>query len=259
MLVKSDGEYTYFATDIAYHIEKLNRGFQLLVNVWGADHHGYLPRLRAALNALGENGEVLRVVFIQMVNLLRAGKPVQMSKRKGDFVTLQELMDEIGVDAARFFYLTRRSDNHLDVDLEEAKRKSSDNPVYYTQYAHARICSIEHEARKRRLSPEPSLLDIHNINTDGTVFPEDGEERKLILTALKFPEVVEDAAFFLEPHRITYYLIELAKTFHGYYNRHRVLLENDLLRTWRLTLVKLIKHVLRNGLYLLGVEAPERM
>lgn len=263
VLIKSDGEPTYFATDIIYHINKFKRNYDLLINVWGADHHGYLPRLKAALRALGHDVEKLKVVFIQMVNLLKNGKPVQMSKRKGEFITLRELINEVGeseeegVDCLRFTYLTRRSDSHLDLDVDFIKSQDKNNPVYYTQYAYARICSIFREAEKRNFLNEDFLLMAKEHFTEFNF--EDEEERNLVVTSFRFPEVIEDCAIFLEPHRLTYYLMELAKIFHGYYNRHRVLAEDVKIRWWRLCLVEHLRRIFKTGLQLLGVKPKEKM
>ncbi|MBP8985884.1 MAG: arginine--tRNA ligase [Syntrophobacterales bacterium] len=252
VVVRENGEPTYFAADIAYHRNKYERGFEEIIDVWGADHHGYLPRMYAAIQALGREKDTLKVVLVQLVNLLRGGKPVAMSTRSGEFVTLREVVDEVGKDAARYNFLMRRSDSHLDFDLEIAKKQSNENPVYYVQYAHARICSILKNAHERRYSVprygeiEPQLLKLP-------------EEIMLIKYISRYPEVVEGSAQALEPHRFTFYLNELAAVFHSYYNKHRVVGEDAALSRARLFLVNAVGVVLRNALRILGVTAPEKM
>ncbi|HRR41272.1 MAG TPA: arginine--tRNA ligase [Syntrophales bacterium] len=252
VVVRENGEPTYFAADIAYHRNKYERGFEEIIDVWGADHHGYLPRMYAAIQALGREKDTLKVVLVQLVNLLRGGKPVAMSTRSGEFVTLREVVDEVGKDAARYNFLMRRSDSHLDFDLEIAKKQSNENPVYYVQYAHARICSILKNAHERRYSVprygeiEPQLLKLP-------------EEIMLIKYISRYPEVVEGSAQALEPHRYTFYLNELAAVFHSYYNKHRVVGEDAALSRARLFLVNAVGVVLRNALRILGVTAPEKM
>ncbi len=252
VLVKEDGATTYFASDIAYHRDKLQRGFTGMIDIWGADHHGYIPRLRAFLRALGETDEAFSVILIQMVNLLRAGVPVAMSTRSGEFVTLREVMDEVGRDAARFSFLTRRSDAQLDFDLEVAKKQSDENPVYYVQYAHARICSIIRVARDKGLSV-PVFADI-----DAGLLTAP-EEIELLKKLIQFPALISGSARACEPHRIAVYLMELVGDFHSYYNRHRVITDDACLSRARMHLMMCIKTVLRNGLTLLGVNAPESM
>jgi len=258
VLIKADGSTTYFASDIAYHWDKYRRGFHTVINIWGADHHGYIPRMKAAIQALGRNEKDLRIVLVRLVNLLIEGKPLAMSTRAGQFTTLQEVLDEVGRDAARFFFLMRRSDSPLDFDLSLAKRKESDNPVYYVQYAHARIASVLREARKRGI-PIPSFGEIE---LDRFSLP---EEIELIKTLSMFPEVVEGSALSLEPHRICFYTQELASLFHSYYNlgsKNRVLRiigdEKETTKA-RLFLARSTKIVLENGLRILGVSAPNRM
>ena len=252
VVVRENGEPTYFAADIAYHRNKYERGFEEIIDVWGADHHGYLPRMYAAIQALGREKDTLKVVLVQLVNLLRGGKPVAMSTRSGEFVTLREVVDEVGKDAARYNFLMRRSDSHLDFDLEIAKKQSNENPVYYVQYAHARICSILKTAHERCYSIprygeiEPRLLKLP-------------EEIMLIKYISRYPEVVEGSAQALEPHRFTFYLNELAAVFHSYYNKHRVVGEDAALSRARLFLVNAVGIVLRNALRILGVTAPEKM
>jgi len=252
VLKKAGGEYTYFASDIAYHYEKYHKGFNLLVNIWGADHHGYLPRLKAAMSALGLNPELLHVIFVQMVHLTRDGKPVQMSKRSGEYVTLRELVDEVKSDAARFFFLMRESDSGFNFDIELAKRQSSENPVYYVQYAHARICSIFSEALSRNIPlPDFTRVDISRISSP--------EEIRLIRYLIHFRDEIERSARTFSVHNITYFLIELANEFHKYYNNHRVLDEKNDVREARMVLLKGIKNTIKSGLDKLGVSAPESM
>jgi arginyl-tRNA synthetase len=252
VVVRENGEPTYFAADIAYHRNKYLRGFDTIIDIWGADHHGYLPRVYAAIQALGWDKETLKIVLVQLVSLLRGGKPVAMSTRSGEFVTLREVVDEVGKDAARYNFLMRRSDSQLDFDLEVAKKQSNENPVYYVQYAHARICSIMRTAGERGFDipafaeVDPGLLGLP-------------EEILLIKHITRYPEVVEGSAAALEPHRFTFYLNELAALFHSYYNKHRVISEEEDLSRARLFLMKCIGTVLKNALTILGVSAPEKM
>ncbi|NLN60436.1 MAG: arginine--tRNA ligase [Deltaproteobacteria bacterium] len=252
VVIRQNGEPTYFAADIAYHKNKFERGFDTLIDIWGADHHGYIPRMQACVQALGYPREALRVVLVQLVNLLREGKPVAMSTRSGQFDTLREVIDEVGKDAARYNFLMRRSDSHLDFDLEIAKQQSNENPVYYVQYAHARICSILRLAEERGYAI-PSYQDV-DLSAIGIP-----EEIALVKTLLTFPEVVESAASTLEPHRLTFYLNDLAGQFHSYYNKNKVLTEDRSQSTARLFLVKSIRTIFANALGVLGVSAPERM
>ncbi|NPU84880.1 MAG: arginine--tRNA ligase [Syntrophaceae bacterium] len=252
VVVRQNGEPTYFAADIAYHRNKFARGFETVIDIWGADHHGYIPRMMAGVQALGHEREALQVILVQLVSLLRDGKPVAMSTRAGEFVTLRQVVDEVGKDAARYNFLMRRSDSHLDFDLEVAKRQSNENPVYYVQYAHARICSIFRMAAERGFA-RPDRRDV-----DPSVLKLD-EEIALIKAIVRYPEVVEAAALALEPHRLTFYLNDLAGLFHSYYNRNKVLSEDGPLSMARLFLAGCIQTVLRNGLGLLGVTAPEAM
>jgi arginyl-tRNA synthetase len=251
VLVKSSGEVTYAASDIAYHWDKLRRGYRRLIDVWGADHHGYVSRMKAAVAALGYDPASLTVLLVQIVRLLRAGQEVRMSKRTGDFISLQELLEEVGPDACRYIFLTRRSDSHLDFDLEVAKAQSMENPVYYVQYAHARCASILREAEKAGV-PLPGL----ETPVDLLALP---EEIALLKQCALFPDVVEAAAAALEPHRLPAYLQALATEFHGYYTRHRVLSDDRALSAARLSLVAALKQVVTNALALLGVTAPDRM
>lgn len=252
VIIKEDGTTTYFASDIAYHSNKFERGFHQAIDIWGADHHGYVPRLTAALKAMGHSESALRVILVQMVNLLRDGTPVAMSTRSGEFVTLRQVIDEVGTDAARFMFLTRRSDAQLDFDLEVAKKQSDENPVYYVQYAHARICSIMEFASEKGIS----MPDTSEASIDLLTEP---EERDIIRKLADFPDVVAGSARAFEPHRIAVYLMELVGQFHRYYSRHRVVTDDVTLSRARLYLIRGIRQVLRNGLALLGVSAPEKM
>ena len=252
VVVRGNGVTTYFASDIAYHKEKYERGYDWVIDVWGADHHGYVPRLKGIVQGLGRNADDLKIILVQLVSLLRDGVPVAMSTRSGEFVTLKEVVDEVGRDAARYFFLMRRSDSQLDFDLELAKRQSTENPVYYVQYAHARICSIFETVTERGLVPK----DFTKIPLDKL---DSSEEMSLIKLLGQFPEVVEGSALNFEPHRITYYLQELAGLFHSFYNKHRVIGEDPELSAARLLLLKCTAQTLKNGLSLLGVSAPERM
>ncbi len=252
VLIKSDGSPTYFASDVAYHMEKFDRGFDRVIDVWGADHHGYVPRMKAVVAGLGHPPEDLEVLLIQMVNLLRDGQPFTMGKRSGNFVTLHEVVDEVGKDACRFFFLMRRSDSQLDFDLELAKRQSNDNPVYYVQYAHARVCSINRTAQEQGVDlPACGTADLACLTL--------AEELALAKHLARYPETVVGAAQSCEPHRIVYYLQELAAQFHSYYNSQRVLVEDAKVAGARLYLVNGVRIVLTNALNLLGVDAPERM
>ncbi len=252
VVIRQNGDPTYFAADIAYHRNKFLRGFETVIDIWGADHHGYIPRMSAAVQALGYEKDALKVILVQLVNLLRDGKPVAMSTRSGEFVTLREVVDEVGKDAARYNFLMRRSDSHLDFDLELAKRQSIENPVYYVQYAHARICSILRMAAERGVDlPGFSQVDATLLRLP--------EEIDLIKTIARFPEVVEGAARTLEPHRLTFYLNDLAAIFHSYYNKNKVLSDDGGLTAARLFLVGCVLTVLKNALKMLGVSAPEKM
>ncbi len=252
VVVRNNGLTTYFASDIAYHAEKFERGFSRVIDVWGADHHGYIPRMSAAVEACGRKREQFQVILVQLVNLMRGGQPVAMSTRAGEFVTLKDVVDEVGRDAARFLFLTRHYESPLDFDLELAKRKSNDNPVYYVQYVHARICSIARKADERGASA--SGWDAEAVAR--IIAP---EEIQLIKALARFPATVEAAATLLEPHRIAYYLMDLASAFHAYYNKHRVLTDDPILTRGRRCLVEAVRKVIRNGLDLMGVSAPEQM
>jgi len=251
-VIKSDGELTYFASDIAYHRNKYERKFDKLINVWGADHHGYVPRLTAAMQGLGYDPGVLKVVLVQMVQLTRGGEPVRMGKRTGEFVSLEEVLEEVGRDAARFFFLMRKSDSHLDFDLDLAKRQSSENPVFYVQYAHARVSSIFEQADKSGLA----LGAREAVTVERLVLP---EEMELIRKMIQFNDVLEESVRELEPHRMVFYLLDLAGEFHRYYNRHRVISEDAGLSRARLLLIEKVQMTVRRGLEILGVEAPVKM
>ncbi len=246
---RENGQYTYFASDIAYHLDKFQRGFDLVIDVWGADHHGYIPRVKGALEALGLDTSRFNVSLVQFAVLYRNGQKVSMSTRSGEFVTLRELRSEVGNDAARFFYVLRKSDQHLDFDLDLAKSQSNDNPVYYIQYAHARVCSVlaqwsgDHAALLAAdLSP---LVSTH--------------EAMLLRRLMEYPGIIESAARDLAPHILAFYLKDLAGEFHSYYNAERFLVEDAALARARLALALAVRQILRNGLALLGVTAPEKM
>jgi len=251
-VIKSDGELTYFASDIAYHRSKCERRFDKLINVWGADHHGYVARLKAAMQGLGYDPNVLKVVLVQMVQLTRGGEPVRMGKRTGEFVSLEEVLEEVGRDAARFFFLMRKSDSHLDFDLNLAKQQSSENPVFYVQYAHARVSSIFEQAAK-------SGVDLGDRATVPVARLELAEEMELIRKMIQFNDVLEESVRDLEPHRLVFYLLDLAGEFHRYYNRQRVISDDLGLSRARLLLIENVQKTLRRGLEILGVEAPIRM
>ncbi|MFL6580435.1 MAG: arginine--tRNA ligase [Burkholderiales bacterium] len=246
---RENGQYTYFASDIAYHISKYERGFDRMINVWGADHHGYILRVKGALNALGLDSDRLTIALVQFAVLYRNGKKASMSTRTGQFVTLRELRDEVGNDAARFFYVLRKSDQHLDFDLDLAKTQSNDNPVYYIQYAHARVCSV-----LEQWGGDAALL----VNADLTPLV-DEHELQLLQTLLDYPEQIQSAAHELAPHLVAFYLRDLAASFHSYYNGTRLLVEDGRVREARLALAASVRQVLRNGLEILGVGAPDKM
>ncbi len=250
---RSNGDLTYFAGDIGYHQQKLARGFDELINVWGADHHGYIKRVEAAIAALGSDPKRLRVVLVQLVRLTRGGEPVRMGKRTGEFVTMREVVEEVGADATRFFFLMRKADSHLDFDLDLAKKQSAENPVFYVQYAHARICSLLRQAETAgvRLPATAAEAALERLNS--------AEEQEVVTLLARFPDIVEDAALELEPHKIVFHLIELAGAFHRFYNRHRVVGVEPDLGAARLYLAVAARRVLRTGLELLGVRAPESM
>ena len=252
VLVKSDGEKTYFASDIAYHKNKLERGFDTLVDIWGSDHHGYIPRMRAGIEALGKDKNCLKVLLIQFVTLLKDGQPVGMSTRSGQFTTLKEVLDEVGRDAARFFFLMRKSDAHLEFDLDLAKKTSNENPVYYVQYAHARIASIFRVAKEEE-------IDVESLGAADVGLLTLKDEIALIKGILQFYDVIEGSAKSYEPHRITFYLLDLVGRFHSYYNKTRVICDDRGVTLARLLLLHILGQVIENGLGILGVSAPDRM
>ncbi|EXJ13343.1 arginine--tRNA ligase [Imhoffiella purpurea] len=253
VVVRDNGQSTYFASDIAYHMDKLERGFDRVIDIWGADHHGYIPRVKAALQALGDEADKLEVLLVQFAILYRGGEKAQMSTRSGEFVTLRELRKEVGRDAARFFYVMRRCEQHLDFDLDLAKSESSDNPVYYVQYAHARVCSVLRQAAEKGMivDPTPGTTNLERLT--------EPHEEALLRTLIRYPEVVESAALKAEPHQVTQYLRELANDFHTYYNAHQFLVDDGVLRDARIKLILAVRQVLRNGLGLIGVSSPESM
>jgi len=252
VLVKQTGEKTYFCSDIAYHQNKINRGFKKLINLMGADHHGYVPRMEAVLEAMGYDKKIFKILLVQFVSLLRAGEKVSMSTRAGEFETLTDVVSEVGVDAARYYFLMRSSDTHLDFDLELAKKETPDNPVFYIQYAHARICSIFRTAEERGVVWSRS----NEVNLALLV---EEEEFGIIRAVLAFPEVVEKSAQAMEVHRISHFLLDMVSRFHGYYSRHRVISDDKALTLARLFLLEAIRITIRNGFELMGISAPERM
>ena len=253
VVIRENGRGTYFASDIAYFLNKLERGFKKAIYVLGADHHGYIARLKAAAEGLGEDPEALEILLVQFAVLYRNGKKVQMSTRSGEFITLKQLREEVGTDAARFFYVMRSHEQHLDFDLDLAKSNTNENPVYYIQYAHARICSVF-----RTLSEQ----DMRHNTAIGTValeLLEEDHENQLLRALSRYPEVIESAARLRAPHMMAHYLQEVANAFHSYYNAHQFIVEDENLRNARLNLIKATRQVIKNGLDLLGVSAPEEM
>ncbi len=253
VVIRENGQYTYFASDIAYHMNKLDRGFDQIIDIWGADHHGYVPRVKAAIQALGADASKLKVLLVQFAVLYRGEERVQMSTRSGEFVTLRELRSEVGKDAARFFYVMRRSEQHMDFDLKLATSKSNENPVFYVQYAHARVCSVLRQLDEKGFSREIAL-GMENLN-----LLNEEHEISLLGTLERYPEVLEKAALQYEPHLLIHYLRDLAHEFHTYYNAHQFLVEDAAVRNARLNLVCAIKQVLANGLNLLNINTPESM
>lgn len=253
VVVRDNGVKTYFAADIAYHMEKMERGFDRVIDVWGADHHGYIPRVKAALAAIGDDPSKLDVLLVQFAVLYRGGKKAQMSTRSGEFVTLRELRNEVGNDAARFFYVMRKCEQHMDFDLDLAKSESNDNPVYYLQYAHARICSVQ-----RQLAEKGFAQDTENglANLDRLT---ESHETDLLNLLARYPELLLSAASTHEPHQVAYYLKDLATALHTYYNAHQFIVEDNALRDARLVLIAATQQVMKNGLQLLGVSAPDTM
>ncbi len=253
VVIRENGQFTYFASDIAYHMNKFERGFDQVINVWGADHHGYVPRVCAAVRALGIDPARLRVLLVQFAVLYRGAERMQMSTRSGEFVTLRQLRNEVGKDAARFFYVMRKSDQHMDFDLKLAAAQSNENPVYYVQYAHARVCSVFRQLDERGW--ERDIVSGMN-NLELLTQP---HEQALISSLSRYPEIIEQAALQHEPHHLVHFLRGLAYEFHTYYNTHQFLVEDQPLRDARLNLIAAVRQVIANGLALLGVSAPETM
>jgi arginyl-tRNA synthetase len=251
-VVKRDnGQTTYFASDIAYHMHKFDRGFDKVINIWGADHHGYIGRVKASLAALGYQADDLEIQLVQFANLFENGEKISMSTRSGEFVTLRQLREDVGLDAARFFYVMRKAEQHMDFDLDLAREQSSDNPVYYLQYAHARICSVQRQCAEKGIVP-----DLENVQPGRL---DNAHEQALIKQLSLFPERVEVAAMRREPHQVVNYLRELANLFHSWYNAHQFIVDDTELRDARISLALATGQVLRNGLGLMGVSAPDRM
>ena len=251
VVVRDNGNHTYFASDIAYHLEKLERGYDKIINVWGADHHGYIPRVKASIEALGHDPNKLEILLVQFANLYRGGSKVQMSTRSGSFVTLEDLRSEVGNDAARFFYILRKSEQHMDFDLDLAKSKTNENPVYYIQYAHARICSVFRQADEKEIE-----LDVSQTNL--TLLTEE-IEKDLLRELSRFKSVLESSAIQYEPHQLAYYLRDLSNHFHSYYNACKFIVDDKNLTQARLALISATQQILKNGLSILGVGAPESM
>lgn len=253
VVVRSNGIPTYFAADIAYHRHKFERGFEQVINIWGADHHGHVARMKGAMSALGYHPDSLHIILMQLVRLIQNGEIVRMSKRSGQYITLRELMDEVGKDAARFFFIMRDPDSTVEFDLDLAKSQSSDNPVYYVQYAHARLCSILRQAEETGMLAlgQPSAEELEQLSS--------AEEGELLKKIAELPGEVALAARLMEPHRLARYVLDLASLFHTFYNSQRVLVEEEGLRRARLALVRSVKQVLSNVLAVLGVNAPARM
>ncbi|HEY9150861.1 MAG TPA: arginine--tRNA ligase, partial [Gammaproteobacteria bacterium] len=253
VVVRDNGQGTYFASDIAYHMDKMERGFDRVIDIWGADHHGYVPRIKGALQALGDDPAKLDVLLVQFAILYRGGEKMQMSTRSGEFVTLRELRQEVGNDAARFFYVMRKCEQHMDFDLDLAKSQSNDNPVYYIQYAHARVMSVFRQLAEKGMTwdREQGARGMHLLH--------ESHEEALLVNLSRYPEMVEAAALNHEPHHLAHYLRELANEFHTYYNAHQFLVGDPALRNARLNLIQAVRQVLANGLGLLGVSAPDSM
>ena len=253
VVVRDNGLKTYFASDIAYHFNKLERGFDVLIDIWGSDHHGYIPRVRAAMEAMETDPSQLEVLLVQFAILYRGGEKLAMSTRSGEFVTLRELREEVGVDAARFFYVQRKSEQHMDFDLDLAKSQSNENPVYYIQYAHARICRVLSQSVDKgyELDLNAGLANLDKLTLE--------HEADLATELSKFPDIIARAAVVYEPHQISYYLRDVANAFHSYYNAGQFIVEDDAVRQARLTLISATKQVLQNGLKLLDVSAPDSM
>lgn len=251
VIIREDGRPTYLLADIAYHRDKIERGYDRIIDIWGPDHHGYIARLSGAVTALGYKPENFRILIAQQVNLLMDGETVKMSKRQGVFSTMSDLIEDIGVDVARYFFVMRSLESHLDFDLELAKRQSSENPVFYLQYAHARICSIFREAEKRGYSYDPGKTDAAYLDNTEAV--------NLMKLIVKYPEEISDAASAMEPHRITTFLMRLAQSYHKFYTEHRILSDDSPMRGTYLSLSDAVRTVMKNGLTLIGVSSPEQM
>lgn len=253
VVIRDNGQATYFASDIAYHLNKYQRGFDEIIDIWGADHHGYIPRVKASIEAMQQNADQLKVLLVQFAVLYRGAEKVGMSTRSGEFVTLRELRDEVGKDAARFFYVMRGADQHMDFDLELAKSQSNDNPVYYVQYAHARVCSVFRQLAERGLSWDQTVGE-NNLSK----LTESHEDALMTMLA-KYPEVLETAALNHTPHLLAHYLTDLARDFHTYYNAHQFIVDDVELSQARLTLIAAVRQVIVNALTVMGVSAPESM
>ena len=251
VVVRDNGNHTYFASDIAYHLEKLDRGYDKIINVWGADPHGYIPRVKASIEALGHNSDKLEILLVQFANLYRGGSKVQMSTRSGSFVTLEDLRAEVGNDAARFFYILRKSEQHMDFDLDLAKSKTNENPVYYIQYAHARICSVFKQADEKELELDVSQANLSLLTEE--------IEKDILRELSRFRSVLESSAIQYEPHQLAYYLRDLSNHFHSYYNACKFIVDDKNLTQSRLALINATQQILKNGLSILGVGAPESM
>lgn len=253
VVVRDNGQATYFASDIAYHLNKYQRGFEQIVDIWGADHHGYIPRVKAAVTAMQQNVDQLKVLLVQFAVLYRGAEKVGMSTRSGEFVTLRELRDEVGKDAARFFYVMRGADQHMDFDLELAKSQSNDNPVYYVQYAHARVCSVFRQLQERGMQWDQAQgeASLSALTAD--------HEEALMTRLSTYPEVLENAAINHTPHLLAHYLTDLARDFHTYYNAHQFIVDDEALCQARLTLIAAVRQVIANALGVMGVSAPESM
>ena len=251
VVVRDNGNHTYFASDIAYHFDKFERGYDKIINVWGADHHGYISRVKASIDALGYSPDKLEILLVQFANLYRGGSKVQMSTRSGSFVTLEDLRKEVGNDAARFFYILRKSEQHMDFDLDLAKSKTNENPVYYIQYAHARICSVFRQANEKGMEVDHSQANLSLLT--------EGIEKNIIKELSRYKSVLESSAIQYEPHQLAYYLRDLSTHFHSYYNACKFIVEDKHLTQARLSLIHATRQILINGLSILGVSAPESM
>jgi len=251
VVVRDNGNHTYFSSDIAYHLEKFERGYDKIINIWGADHHGYIPRVKASIEALGHNPNKLEILLVQFANLFRGGSKVQMSTRSGSFVTLEDLRREVGNDAARFFYILRKSEQHMDFDLDLAKSKTNENPVYYIQYAHARICSVFRQVNEKGLVFDKGQANLSLLTEE--------IEKNILRELSRYKSVVESSAIQYEPHQLAYYLKDLSTQFHSYYNACKFIMDDNDLTQARLSLIHATRQILINGLSILGVSAPESM